>query len=67
MKKYYCPNCKKFKSRLQLIRKNDTRVAYFTCGRCHNFNVYTTEDVLYKLMNKTSLDQELSSKHGSFL
>jgi len=67
LKKYYCPTCKKFKSRLQLKRKDDTRVIYFTCRWCHNSNIYTTEDILHKLINKTLLDEDLSNKHGSYL
>lgn len=67
MKRYYCPNCKKFKNRLQLKKEDDTRVAYLTCRWCHNSNIYTTEDILHKLINKTLLDEDLSNKHGSYL
>ena len=67
MKKYYCPNCKKFKSRLQLKREDDTRVAYFTCRWCHNSNIYTTENVLHKLIEKTCVNQDFNNKHGSYL
>lgn len=67
LKKYYCPNCKKFKNRLQLKREDDTRVVFFTCRWCHNSNIYNTEDILYKLIDKTLKEQDLNNKHGSYL
>ena len=67
LKKYYCPNCKEFKSRLQLKREDDTRVTFFTCRWCHNSNIYSTEDILCKLIDKTLKEQDLNNKHGSYL
>ncbi len=65
MKKYYCPTCGRFKNRLQLKREDDTRIAWMTCRWCHNSNIYTTEDLLEKLITNSDLD--LSNKHGSFM
>jgi len=67
MKKYYCSKCKEFKNRLQLHKTNDTRVAYYVCRWCHNSNIYTTEDILKKMIENTLTDDELKNKHGSYL
>lgn len=65
MKKYYCPTCKQFKNRLQLKRVDDTRVSWLTCRWCHKSNIYTTEDILQKLVESSDLN--LNGKHGSFI
>lgn len=65
MKKYYCPKCKAFKYRCQLKKVDDTRGAWLACRWCHSSNIYTTEDVLQKLITNSDLD--LDDKHGSFL
>lgn len=67
MKKYYCPTCKKFKSRWQLKREDDTRVAFYTCRWCHNSNIYTTEHVMEKLIDATLSEKDFNSRHGSYL
>lgn len=67
MKKYYCPNCKRFKNRFQLKKENDTRVAYFTCRWCHNSNIYNITDVLHKLIEKSLTKEDFANKHGSYL
>lgn len=67
MKKYYCPTCKKFKSRWQIQRTDDTRTVFFTCKWCHNSNIYTTEDVINKVINKTLDKEDFSNRHGSYL
>ena len=67
MKKYYCPTCKRFKYRWQLKKEDDTRVYYFTCRWCHNSNIYLTEDILEKLIDKCFTDEDLSHRHGSWL
>ena len=67
MKKYYCPNCKEFKHRWQLKREDDTLVAFFTCRWCHNSNIYLTEEILEKLIDKSLAEEDLCSRHGSWL
>lgn len=67
MKKYYCPNCKEFKNRFQLKRVDDTRVAWLTCRWCHESNIYKTEDIIHKLIEKVLNEEDMSNKHGSFL
>lgn len=67
MKKYYCPVCRKFKSRLQLKRVDDTRVSWLTCRWCHSSNIYTAEDLLNKLIQVHFTEEDLNSRHGSFL
>lgn len=66
MKKYYCPTCKKFKHRWELKLEDDTRVAFLTCRYCHKSNIYTTEDVMTKLVNKTLIDEDFKNRYGSF-
>lgn len=65
MKRYYCPECKAFKYRFQLKRVDDTRVAWLTCRWCHSSKIYTTEDVMLKLIEVSELD--FGKDHGSFL
>lgn len=65
MRNYYCPTCRRFKSRWQLKKENDTRVEYYTCKWCHNSNIYLTEDIIEKLIDKTLNPKDLSSKRGS--
>ncbi len=65
MKRYYCPKCKALKHRFQLKRVDDTRVAWLTCRWCHSSNIYTTEDVLLKLIESAKVD--FNKDHGSFL
>lgn len=67
MKNYYCPVCKQFKNRLQLKKQDDTRVAYLTCRYCHSSNIFTTEDIMKKLISRSLLQEDLNSKHGSYL
>lgn len=67
MKKYYCPTCKQFKSRLQVQLTSDTRTIFLACKWCHKSNIYKTEDVIKKLIDKTLSDGDLNSRHGSFL
>jgi RNase P subunit RPR2 len=67
MKKYYCPTCKQFKSRWQIQRTDDTRTVFFTCKWCHNSNIYTTKDVISKLIDKTLSKNDFSNRHGSYL
>lgn len=67
MKKYYCPTCKKFKSRWQLQKTDDTRTVFLTCKWCHNSNIYKTEDVMDKLISKTLSENDFSNRHGSWL
>ena len=67
MKKYYCPTCGEFKHRWQLKKVDDTRVAFYECRYCHNSNIYTTEDVMNKLINNTLHEQDFSARHGSWL
>lgn len=67
MKKYYCPTCQKFKSRWQIQRTDDTRIAFFTCKWCHCPYIYTTEDILSKLIDKVLIDKDFDSKYGSYL
>lgn len=67
MKKYYCPTCKRFKNRWQLKKEDDTRVYYFTCKWCHNSNIYLTEDILEKLIDKNLVEEDLRHRHGSWL
>ena len=58
MKKYYCPTCKRFKHRWQLKMQDDTRVCFLTCRWCHNRNIYSTEEILNKLVNKCLTDDD---------
>ena len=67
MKKYYCPTCKEFKSRRQLQRTDDTRSVFLTCKWCHNSNIYTTEDVVKKLIDKNLSENDFNNRHGSYL
>lgn len=67
MKKYYCPTCKKFKNRMQLKKVDDTRVAFYECRYCHSHNIYTTEDVINKLISHTLAPKDLNNRHGSFI
>ena len=67
MKKYYCPTCKEFKYRWQIKREDDTMTRYFTCRWCHNSNVYLTEDVIGKLIEKSLADKDFRDRHGSWL
>lgn len=67
MKKYYCPTCKKFKNRRELQKNNDGRVSFFTCRWCHNSNIYKTEDVMCKLINKILTNSDFNNRHGSWL
>ena len=67
MKKYYCPTCKRFKNRWQLKKENDTRICYFTCRWCHNSNIYLTEHILEKLIDKSLIEDDLCHRHGSWL
>lgn len=67
MKKFYCPTCKEFKYRWQLKGTNDTRVGFYICRWCHNSNIYSTESVLNKLIDKTLNEKDFSSRHGSWL
>ena len=67
MKKYYCPTCKRFKNRLQLKKEDDTRTCWLTCRWCHHSNIYSIEDILEKLIDKSLTDEDLSHRHGSWL
>lgn len=67
MKRYYCPTCKEFKYRFQLKRVDDTRIAWLTCRWCHNSNIYKTEDIFGKLIEKSLDEKDFSSRHGSFI
>lgn len=67
MKKYYCPTCKQFKNRLQVQKTDNSRTAFLTCKRCHNSNIYKTEDIINKLIDKTLNDEDFNNRHGSFL
>ena len=65
MKKYYCPTCRKFKSRWQLEKKNDIRSYFLVCRWCHRDNICRTEDILEQVINKClpyNLDYSLDSK-----
>ena len=67
MKNYYCVNCRKFKSTVQVKRTDDTRTRFYVCKWCHSSNIYRTEDILTKLVNKTLTDDDLNGRRGSFL
>ena len=67
MKKYYCPTCNKFKSRWQLQRTDDTRSVFLTCKWCHNSDIYTTEDVINKLIDKTLSECDFNNRHRTYL
>lgn len=66
MKKYYCPTCKKFKSRWQLKKEDDFRISYYTCRWCHNSNIYTTEQVMEKLIDTTLSEKDFNSRYGDY-
>lgn len=61
MKKYYCPVCNEFKNRFQLKMVDDTRMAWLTCKYCHS-KIYTTEDVLIKVIEKSLTNEDLNLK-----
>lgn len=65
MKKYYCPTCKKFKSRWQL-KKEDDFISYYTCRWCHNSNIYTTEKVMEKLIDAILSEKDFNSRYGDY-
>jgi hypothetical protein len=67
MKKYYCPTCKKLKYRWELQKRSDTRVSFLVCKWCHNSNIYKTEDVMNKLIDRTLTDKDFNNRHGSYL
>lgn len=50
MKKYYCANCRNFKSRLQLKMVDDGRLGYLTCRWCHKSNIYKTDNLILELI-----------------
>jgi RNase P subunit RPR2 len=66
MKRYYCPNCREFKHRWQLKREDNTRTAFYTCRWCHLSNIYTTEDIIWMLVDKILKDEDLNSIHGTW-
>lgn len=67
MKKYYCPSCGELKSRIQLKRKDDTRVAFYECRYCHSSKIYLTKDIIQILANKIDFNEVYTGRHGSFL
>ena len=67
MKKYYCPTCKKFKNRWQVQRTDDTRTVFLSCKWCHHSNIYKTEDVINKLIDKNLSEEDFNNRHGSYL
>ena len=51
MKKYYCYNCKEFKSRRQLKRVDDGRLSHLICRYCHRRSIYKTDDLIINLID----------------
>lgn len=57
--KFYCPTCKKFKNRWEVILTNST-MNWYECKWCHE-NVKFSKDAIENMLNKQSQLSEMES------
>lgn len=52
LKRYYCQNCKEFKSRMQLKKITDVRSYFYQCRYCHSYDISESKDVMQATLIK---------------